>query len=280
MIIKEGDSGSYVLLLQQALNARGAGLVEDSQFGPATLAAVQAFQAHNGLVPDGEAGPLTQAALQGAVAVPPPSNNPPPVSTGGPLLGLDVYHLDDIQSWSKMINGGYYYVFIKASDGLSTDPKGQEYFNAAKAAGLIVGLYHFYEPSIDISSQAAHFQSVINNIGLAKTDLPPVFDFERADGNFSSTDAANCFLFLRDIQQSSGRLPLLYCSDSTPAAINNPSWLSQYPLWVARYGAAPRNQYVFWQKSESATIPGLGNQGDENIFNGSLADLQKWISTT
>jgi len=58
-----GDRGPEVKRLQEKLNAMGEGLKADGVFGPATHAAVMAFQAEHGLKPDGVAGPKTQAAL-------------------------------------------------------------------------------------------------------------------------------------------------------------------------------------------------------------------------
>jgi uncharacterized protein (TIGR02594 family) len=60
-----------VKALQTALNAHGAdpALDVDGDSGPATRAAVIAFQRGAGLAPDGEAGPLTLAAL-GLTAAP------------------------------------------------------------------------------------------------------------------------------------------------------------------------------------------------------------------
>ena len=63
-LIKKGSKGSAVLQLQKILNSKGYKLSEDSDFGPATEAAVKAFQKANGLKPvDGECGPITWAAL-------------------------------------------------------------------------------------------------------------------------------------------------------------------------------------------------------------------------
>lgn len=62
--LRYGDRGSEVLTLQQRLNVRvGAKLSCDSHYGPATEAAVRAFQQCAGLVADGIAGPKTQQAL-------------------------------------------------------------------------------------------------------------------------------------------------------------------------------------------------------------------------
>jgi len=63
--IKKGDSGSAVLLIQQALNAEGAlpKIDEDGVFGNGTFKAVKAFQQKNNLGSDGVVGPMTFAAL-------------------------------------------------------------------------------------------------------------------------------------------------------------------------------------------------------------------------
>lgn len=63
-VLQQGAEGENVRRLQSALNRRGAGLVVDGAFGPATLRAVTAYQRLHGLKPDGIVGPLTWAALK------------------------------------------------------------------------------------------------------------------------------------------------------------------------------------------------------------------------
>jgi peptidoglycan hydrolase-like protein with peptidoglycan-binding domain/GH24 family phage-related lysozyme (muramidase) len=55
--------GDDVRQAQQALIRKGAGVVADGVFGPATRAAVERFQQVNGLVADGVVGPATWARL-------------------------------------------------------------------------------------------------------------------------------------------------------------------------------------------------------------------------
>lgn len=62
-ILRQGDRGEAVRALQEQLNRFGADLRADGIFGPATHAAVKAFQRKQDLVVDGLAGEKTRAAL-------------------------------------------------------------------------------------------------------------------------------------------------------------------------------------------------------------------------
>lgn len=220
------------------------------------------------------------------VPVVPPGGGPIPSnpSSGGPIYGCDIYHDDSVNSFSQMKYGGIEFLFCKASEGLGSDPKFVQYFRGAKANGIITGGYHFYSGGIDQKNQAAHFAQILSSVGLERTDLPPVFDFEKSNGDFTTQDGINCLAFLQEIHRLTGRLPLLYMSESTYEGLGRPSWMLNYPWWLARYrsealGPGPDN-WVFWQFSESASISGLGNPGDKNKFRGSVSDLKSWISRT
>ncbi len=64
-ILRMGDSGPAVEELQRALSeALGVDIAVDGDFGPATKAAVVAFQNREGLKADGVVGPLTWGALE------------------------------------------------------------------------------------------------------------------------------------------------------------------------------------------------------------------------
>jgi peptidoglycan hydrolase-like protein with peptidoglycan-binding domain len=61
--VQQGATGERVFAVQYLLNAHGARLATDGQFGPATAAAVKSFQSKSGLQVDGQVGPLTWARL-------------------------------------------------------------------------------------------------------------------------------------------------------------------------------------------------------------------------
>lgn len=60
-----GDQGNEIAEIQAALASQGYDVVADGDFGPATQAAVQAFQQANGLDNDGLVGAMTYQALMG-----------------------------------------------------------------------------------------------------------------------------------------------------------------------------------------------------------------------
>lgn len=62
-VLRKGNIGAFVKILQTRLNAHGAALTVDSSFGNLTLTAVKAFQTKKNLLSDGVVGSLTWAAL-------------------------------------------------------------------------------------------------------------------------------------------------------------------------------------------------------------------------
>jgi peptidoglycan hydrolase-like protein with peptidoglycan-binding domain len=65
-VLRRGNSGSAVQVLQRALNAQYplySHLVTDGIFGPATESVVRQFQTRDHLAVDGIAGPITLRAL-------------------------------------------------------------------------------------------------------------------------------------------------------------------------------------------------------------------------
>jgi putative chitinase len=77
MLLRKGDNNENVKLLQKKLGVDPVG-----NFGPATEAAVKAFQAKNGLVADGIVGDGTWNKLMGTIA---PTTAPVAVAPAGPL---------------------------------------------------------------------------------------------------------------------------------------------------------------------------------------------------
>ena len=92
--LSEGATGDAVKTLQTRLNVWGATLTVDGDFGPATLAAVKAFQTQQHLTVDGVVGPQTWAALLAG-----PGTYPAPTGLTVGSVTLDV-------SWDAVVVDG------------------------------------------------------------------------------------------------------------------------------------------------------------------------------
>ncbi len=96
-VLRQGDTGSAVVQLQTLLTRAGDSTSPDGSFGPATQAAVVAFQRSHGLAGDGVVGPLTWAALVATS----PRSNPTPVSITETwrIIGSRTYVVQGGDTW-------------------------------------------------------------------------------------------------------------------------------------------------------------------------------------
>lgn len=85
-ILRQGSKGAVVEYLQTLLSDVGKPIEVDGKFGPATAAAVKAFQKAHKLAADGVVGPKTWAALEEATghdSAPVPAPDAPDLDAGG-----------------------------------------------------------------------------------------------------------------------------------------------------------------------------------------------------
>src|SRR5215813_12763944 len=91
--------------------------------------------------------------------------------------GIDVSLYQKDVDWAKVHAGGVRFAFIKCSQGVTvTDPMFATNWTNAKAAGLLVGVYHFINPTLAAQDQLNHLLQVL---GDRKPDLPIALDVEK-----------------------------------------------------------------------------------------------------
>ncbi len=87
-LLQEGATGSAVVHLQQRLNAFGAHLATDGDFGPLTLEALLTFQRAHGLPASGVVDAATWSALSETPPAPKPAPAPAPTNSSPSVLRL------------------------------------------------------------------------------------------------------------------------------------------------------------------------------------------------
>jgi len=190
--------------------------------------------------------------------------------TGGRIQGSDVsrwqHPNDQPIDFKKMFDAGMRFVLIKGSDAQEkADIETMRWLvgdrNAAQAAGLYTGMYHFaYLPnSTDeayvIRDAKAQAQKVIWRLaslgGYNERDLPIALDLENncvkksSNGNCIKTMPRSLVTlwaetWLQTVEEKTGRKPFLYSyAQFLEMAMERSETLRQYPLWLAHYGINP-----------------------------------------
>ena len=190
--------------------------------------------------------------------------------TGGRIKGSDVsrwqHPNDQPIDFKKMFDAGMRFVIIKGSDAQEkADIETMRWLvgdrNAAQAAGLYTGMYHFaYMPNTTdkdyvIRDAKAQAQKVIWRLatlgGYNERDLPVALDLENNCVKRSSSGGCTKYLsrslvtlwaetWLETVEAKTGRKPILYSyAQFLESAMTRSEKLRQYPLWLAHYGINP-----------------------------------------
>jgi lysozyme len=198
------------------------------------------------------------------------------MSNGG-AQGIDVSHYQGTVSWPEVFQAGIGFAFAKATDGLTwTDPQFAVNWPQMKAAGILRGAYHFFEPADDAVAQAHFF---LQTVQLAPGDLPPALDVETA-GSSSTALWEGVEAWLQTVAAALGVQPFLYMDPVFADENQAPPSLAAYPLWIADYDVeGPTlpdgwSTWLLWQYSESGTVQGIGSPVDLDLVNGPIANLE------
>ena len=198
------------------------------------------------------------------------------MADAGNAQGIDVSHFQGNVHWPSVRQAGKVFAFAKATDGITyIDPQFAANWTGIKAAGLVRGAYHFFEPNDDAASQVQNF---LNAVQLEPGDLPPVLDVERNAGVSAAQLWQGVAVWLREVEARTGRQPMIYVAPGFWNGNSPDLSLTQYPLWLADYAAQPvlPNGWAawrFWQYSQTGSVEGVPGQFDLDEFNGTAEQL-------
>ena len=210
------------------------------------------------------------------------------------ITGIDVsHHNGDSIDWAKVAKAGYQFVYVKVSEGTTfADHRAKANVAGAQAAGLLVGMYHYFLPNGDATAQYRWFEQCLQEAagGFAGL-LPPALDVEGDDNNLLGTTSAQGYAlsavdWLMRLEQEQGVKGIVYTYPSMAALGGIGTCLSRYPLWAASYREAGKpaafkgwgDKWLLHQWSDKGTVPGVGSGSvDCNVFAGTIEDLRKLV---
>lgn len=191
------------------------------------------------------------------------------------MRGIDVSSWQAVRDWGAVRAAGYDFAIVKCTGGrFYLNPSYAAQITGARAAGLLVGHYHYgYEGEAfgDPEAEARRF--------FAAADIRPgeplVLDIEEP----KAWDGVLAFVvrFLVELERLCGFPPVLYSYQSYLIERGlTDARLARYALWFASYPQTaapgpfpatpqPWREITIWQWSAFATVPGIGPNVDDNI---------------
>ena len=195
--------------------------------------------------------------------------------------GIDISHYQGDIDWgqltqSRLTDFPIEFVFMKATEGGDHgDDTFARNFSEAGKHGFIRGAYHFFSPVTDPLKQADFF---IRTVKLAPGDLPPVLDVEVTGKKKKEELQGNIKRWLDRIEAHYGVKPILYTSYKFKTRYLSDSIFDTYPYWIAHYyvdSVKYEGKWHFWQHTDVGSVPGIEENVDLNVFNGTLEELKK-----
>jgi lysozyme len=200
---------------------------------------------------------------------------------GATVEGVDVSYYQGTIDWNAVKGAGLGFAITRISDGTGfMDPKFDQNWQGIKDAGMVRGAYQFFRPAQDAAAQANLVVQKLGTLGVG--DLPVTLDVEVADGVSPGTIAAKIQTWVDIVQQGTGKAPMIYTAIGFWNSGVASTAYGNLPLWVANWGVTcPNlpsgwNDFVFWQWTDSGSVPGISGGVDRDKFNGDLAALQKF----
>ncbi|GIG21705.1 glycoside hydrolase family 25 [Cellulomonas chitinilytica] len=202
------------------------------------------------------------------------------------VRGIDVSAHQGEVDWPTVARQGVDFAYVKATEGSSfVDARFEDNVREARAAGLLVGAYHFFSFESSGEAQAEHvLETVPDEEGL----LPVAVDVEHY-GAFQAhpPDVATVraeLTALLETLRAHGEEPVVY---ATQAAYERyvAGAFPGTPIWIRSVYVPPSmsdaRAWTFWQYSAKERLDGF--DGDEpfvdmNVFRGDADELRALAS--
>lgn len=187
--------------------------------------------------------------------------------------------------WRAVRAAGNRFAVIKSTEGRShLNPYFRGDWHGARAAGLVRASYHYARPGFPLSTAADQANRFLNMIPFRWENgtLAPILDLEETGGLHPADLQAWTRIFLRTVENRTGRAPILYTYPYFwRVAMASTRAFTGYPLWIAVYNGRSRPgvlpggwaRWRMWQYSSTARIRGIFGLTDRSAFCCTTRDL-------
>lgn len=290
-IVGGGLVGGAALMktaVRQPMRSAGMGVLAGTVAGAALhqLFAKPAIGALSGApagTPTPPAAP-TPAPNPGSGRIPSPTPGAPSTATkfvpqpdDRSVRVIDVSKWQPEVDWTQVKSAGIGVAILRSSiDKDRADATYAAKNDAARAAGMIVGTYHFAKPGSQnradvVADATAEAHAYLKHADIRSGDMVPVLDLEDSGGLNKDELARWTRTFLDTVRDERGVTPMLYTGPAFWATHVNDTLniAKDYPLWLAHYGTeTPRipdgwPEWTMWQTGTGG-VPGIPGEVDIN----------------
>jgi GH25 family lysozyme M1 (1,4-beta-N-acetylmuramidase) len=209
------------------------------------------------------------------------------------IRGIDVSQHEDDIIWTRVQKAGYDFAYLRASSSVGRkDTRFDEHWSKTKEIGLLRGAYHGYSYCLPVDDQLRLIEEVVpredDALPFALDVETPTTDKERGcKAALSKNELSNRLVALSDgVSSYFGKTSLIYGNRSTlqeyfggASGADYDHRLDRFMVWLAVWKGSNgsdtssirlpgRNPWTLWQYTGSATIPGIGDNVDVNVFFG------------
>lgn len=197
------------------------------------------------------------------------------------LYGVDVSVWQGDIDWQQVKDDGIDFAIIRIGArgyGVETghiidDERFEEYYEGAKAAGLMVGVY-FFSQATDADEATEEAEYVLDKLRDKQIDLPVYFDWEHISYDTARTQNMNgaaitdCALAFCGRIEEAGLAAGIYMYSGIAYYDYELSRLTDFDFWCASIGDYPFFYYAhnMWQYSFTGSVAGISTDCDLNMM--------------
>lgn len=184
--------------------------------------------------------------------------------------GIDLSVHNGIVNMNAVKSAGIDFVIIRDGYGdllsypSQKDPRFEQNYANAKAAGLHVGTYHYlYATTAQGARREA--EGFLANIKGKQFDFPIALDIEeRTQYDLPSATVEAMVKAFMDVCEAAGYYCALYSYESFLTAKMSAGFRAKYDVWCANISREPSIPYGIWQYSFTGSVNGCSGRVDMN----------------
>lgn len=173
--------------------------------------------------------------------------------------GIDLSRHNVVTDWNKVKKD---FVILRAGGnygGFYKDSKFESYYDACKQRCIPVGAYYDAGKELCFNDGRAYAEHFLKLLRGKQFEMPVYIDIEVVPATMKKANTGACIAFCEEMEKCRYFVGVYGSDISTFYSQLDLKLISDYTLWVARYGKTPSyvKEYGIWQYSSCGKVDGV-----------------------